>query len=330
LPFMLMIHQDHPANKEFHTAHNHKIANKGLNSLIGHSVNQAYLFALFLQNPERISNKQFALATWNLAVLIEYLDLKTKINWPQMILLLLQESHEPSGTCFDWPPGRSMNRSKMLRKMVILYWNFTTPEERQSLLQADQTGILKQVPQPEPQRLCPCHVPWKILRKTLVPSDISTHVASLYESREPCCKLVLAEYYDLLGVVNVSKKLRQEAGDSVYAVRAVQRFPPRLPSYAEVLKFWWKSYQRNPSVKAYRMLVMMHWKTNFLQISSPRDKALKKLLDKWSTTVGKWWKEGNRCIRLRQFVERDDPNREHMSLRALYFQEKHDKLAQEK
>jgi hypothetical protein len=331
LPFMLMIDPDHPANKEFQKAHNHKIAKKGLTSLIHHSVGQAHLVALFMQNPERISNKRFALATWNLVVLIEYLDLKTEINWCQMILLLLQESYEPSPKCFDWPLGQTMERSKMLRKMVILWCNFTTPEQRQSLLDADQTGVLRQIPHPEQQSLCPCHVPWKILRDKKDLQTFSTYVSSLSKSEASCCKLVLAYYYDRLGVHCVSERFRQEARHSVFATQTpFQPRPPRLPSPFEVLKFWWKTYQKNPSETAYQMLVMMDWTSNFQQISSPRDKALKKLLEKWPATVSNWWKKGNCSVRLRQFIGSDEPTKTHMRLHALYFQEKLDKLTQEK
>jgi hypothetical protein len=331
LPFMLMIHQDHPANKEFQAAHNHKIQCRGLASLIEHCVKQAGLVAQFFQNPERTSNKGFALAIWNLAVLVEFLDLKSKINWPQMIVQLVKNCHEPSPKYFNWPLGQTMERSKMLRKMVILWWNFTTPEQRQSLLDADQTGVLRQIPHPEQQSLCPCHVPWKILRDTKDLQIFCAHVSSLYKSRKSCCMLVLADYYDHLGVHIVSERFRQEARHSVFATQTpFQPRPPRLPSPFEVLKFWWKTYQKNPSETAYQMLVLMDWTSNFQQISSPRDKALKKILEKWPATVSNWWKKGNRSVRLRQFVDRDEPNRNHMRLRALYFQEKHDKLAQKK
>lgn len=293
LPFMLTIGQEHPANKDFQRAHNHKLARKGLSSLIRHSDEQARLFALFLQNPERISNEPFALATWNLAVLIEHLDLKSKINWYQMILLLLRLSFEPSNKSFNWLPDQSINESKTLRKMVILYRNFTTHEERQSLLQADQTGILKQIPQPEPQRPCPCHVPYKILRNTKNVFGSEFAFGSGFATQTP-----------------------------------FQPLPPCLPSPVEVARFWWLKYQENPSEKAYQMLVVMDWKSNFDRFSSPSYKVLMKLLEKWPTTVSNWWKEGNRCIRLRQFVEKYEPNQNNMRLSALYYQEKLDKLKQ--
>jgi hypothetical protein len=210
LPFMLMIDQKHQANNEFQSAHNYKIQRKGLASLLNHSVKQAVLVAQFFQNPQRTSNKEFALATWNLAVLVEYMDLKAKINWPQMIVQLVQNCHEPNPDYFVWF-GNTLERSKMFRIMVIIWCNFTTPEQRQSLLDADQTGLLRQIPHPDQQSLCPCNVPWKILRDTKDLQTFSAHVSSLYKSGASCCKLALADYYDHLGGHIVSDRFRQEA-----------------------------------------------------------------------------------------------------------------------